>query len=453
VRIGRRELVAAELAALAVIVAAHVVLLTRLLHSATKFDEGVYLVSLEDMRHGAALGTDIFTSQAPLFYVLLRLIGLVFGVSVTGVRLGIVTVDALAVVFAYLLGRRLAGTAGGLACAGMIAVAPKLPSFGGRIYADPAAMMLVIAALWLASTRRSLPAGAVLAAAVLVKFDALTALPTFLLLLGMPRRRLRAAGEALAGAAVLGGIVAIVFASDLGSIWADSVSYHWDSSDITGLIGRHEFKNFFAPTTPFTWLTAAAILLTPLAWRRLWFLWLWALFASIFVLEYQPLRDNHVLMLPYAFAIPAGVSLGLAAQRLQLRFLAVAAAAAAVVLAAGWVQQLHRVRLDRTPEDPRLVAAAAKLARLAPPGSFVISDQPIVAFLAHRRVPGNYVDTSSLRFDTGSLTDIEVLNDAARVSAVVAGRAFYERKELMTDLGLTFPHKLVLPGAVIFYGR
>ena len=450
-RIGRRELVAAELAALAVIVAAHVVLLTRLLHSATTFDEGVYLVSLDDIRRGAALGTDVFTSQAPLFYVLLRLIGLVFGVSVSGVRLGIVALDAIGAVFAYLLGRRLAGTAGGLACAGMIAVAPKLPSFGGRIYADTPAMVLVVAALWLASVRRSLPAGAVFAAAVLVKYDALTALPTVLLMLGTPRRRLRAAGEALVGAVALGGIVAIVFANDLGSIWADSVTYHWNSSDITGLIGRHEFKGFFAPTTPFAWLTVAGIVVTPLVWRRVWPLWLWAVFASIFVLEYQPLRDNQVLVLPYAFALPAGVSLGLAARRLPVRLLAVAFAGAAAVLAAGWVQQLHRVRLDRRPEDPALVAAAAKLAKLTPEGSFVISDQPIVAFLAHRRVPGNYVDTASLRFDTGSLTDARVLSDAAGVAAIVAGRAFYARQNLMTDLGLTFPRKVVMPGAVIFY--
>ena len=64
-RFDRRGLVAAELAALALIVAAHVVLLTRLLHTATTFDEGVYLLSLAELRHGQALGRDVFTSQAP----------------------------------------------------------------------------------------------------------------------------------------------------------------------------------------------------------------------------------------------------------------------------------------------------------------------------------------------------------------------------------------------------
>jgi hypothetical protein len=68
----KRGLVAAELAALAVIVAAHVVLLTVLLHTRTTFDEGVYLLSLDELRHGQALGREVFTSQGPVFYMLLQ---------------------------------------------------------------------------------------------------------------------------------------------------------------------------------------------------------------------------------------------------------------------------------------------------------------------------------------------------------------------------------------------
>src|SRR6185312_14144835 len=97
-------------------VAAHVVLLTVLLHWATTFDEGVYLLSLQELQHGQALGREVFTSQGPVFYVILRAIGAVFGTTVTGVRLGIVTIDAIGAVFAFLLGRRVAGPFGGLAC-------------------------------------------------------------------------------------------------------------------------------------------------------------------------------------------------------------------------------------------------------------------------------------------------------------------------------------------------
>ncbi len=453
-RSDRRGLVAAELAALALIVAAHVVLLTRLLHTATTFDEGVYLLSLDELRHGQALGREVFTSQGPGFYVLLQGIGAVFGVSVTGVRLGVVTIDAIGAVFAFLLGRRVAGPLGGLACAGMIAIAPKLGDFGGRVFADQLGMVLVVAALWLLAIQRPLPAGAVLAAAALVKLNTLTALPTVLALLALERRRARALLEAAAGALVLVGVFALVYIRDLGAIWSGAVSYHLDSRHITGLIGRHQFEGFFALKTPFLWLTLAAVALLPLVWRRVWPYWLWGILAAVFVLRYQPLRDNNLLVLPYAFAIPAGISLGLAGQRLRPRLLALAIGAGALALAAGWIQQLHRVRFDKAPENPVLIDAAARLDRLTRPDQLVISDQPIVAFLAHRRVPGKYVDTASLRFDTGSLTEPEVLHDAAGVAALYAGRAFIERPTLMAALPRRFRHQLTLAdGTKLFYGH
>jgi 4-amino-4-deoxy-L-arabinose transferase-like glycosyltransferase len=452
-----RGLAAAELAALAAIVAAHVVLLTRLLHTPTTFDEGVYLLSLDALRHGQALGRQVFTSQGPGFYVLLQAIGGIFGVTVSGVRLGIVTLDAIGAVFAFLLGRRVAGPVGGLGAAGMIAIAPKVGDFGGRVFADQCAMVLVVASLWLVAVRQPLPAGVVYAAAVLVKVTALTALPTVVALLALERRRTRALVQTAAGAVALFALSALVYIRDLGSIWADSVSYHVDSRRITGRIGRHEFEGFFALRTPFLWLTLLAVVLLAFSWRRAWPYWLWSLFASVFVLRYQPLRDNNLLVLPYAFAVPAGLTLGLAARRLRPRLLPIVLAAAALVLAAGWIQQLHAVRADRTQlgdtEDPALVTAATRLERLTRPGQLVISDQPIVAFLAHRRVPGKYVDTANLRFDTGSLTEAQVLHDADHVAALFAGRAFTEHPTLMSALPKHFRHELSLPGGVIFYGH
>jgi len=453
VNIPARGLVAAELAALAAIVAAHVVLLTVLLHTRTTFDEGVYLLSLDELRHGQALGRQVFASQGPGFYVLLQAIGGVFGVTVAGVRLGIVTLDAIGAVFAFLLGRRVAGPLGGLGAAAMIAIAPKLGDSGGRVFADQCAMVLVVVALFLVAVRQPLAAGALYAAAVLVKVSALTALPTLAVLLALDARRARALAEAIGGALVLVAVVALVFVRDLGGIWAGAVTYHLDSRRITGLIGRHEFEGFFAVRTPFLWLTVLALILLPIVWRRVWPYWLWALLAAVFVLRYQPLRDGNVLVLPYAFAVPAGLSLGLAARRLSPRLAAVAIAAGALAFAAGWIQQLHRVRLDKLPEDPALIAAAARLDQLTRPDQVVISDQPIVAFLAHRRVPGRYVDTASLRFDTGSLTEPEVLRDASHVAALYAGRAFGERPTLMAALPHRFHHRVSVDGGVIFYGH
>src|SRR5581483_6709402 len=97
------------------------------------------------------LGREVFTSQGPLFYVLLRVIGFVFGVSVVGVRLGMVAIAAAGTLLAFLL------------CAGALVMAPKLSYLGAAIYADMPATVIAVAALYLAANRLWILAGAALA--------------------------------------------------------------------------------------------------------------------------------------------------------------------------------------------------------------------------------------------------------------------------------------------------
>jgi 4-amino-4-deoxy-L-arabinose transferase-like glycosyltransferase len=454
--LGPRGRLALELGALALIVAAQVALLTRLLHSRTVFDEGVYLASLDALRHGAALGREVFTSQVPGFYVLLRGIGVFSGVSVSGVRLGIVAFDVVAIVFAWLLGRRLGGPLAGLLTAALIAVAPTLPEFGGRIYADPPAVALVMVSLWLAATRRAFAAGAFLAAALSVKLSAITAIPTALVLLALTPPRRRPLLVAAAGAAAVVAVLALVFVRDLGGIWDGAFAYHVDSKTAEEVNGAHQLRNLFSLRTPFTWIVVAGIVASVREWRRVWPLWLWPAATVLFVLTYHPLRDNHLIPVPYSFAVPAGIAIGLAARRLHGRALAVVCAAAALVLAAGWVQQLHRVDLGRGPEDPAILAAAARLGTLTSPGDLVVADQPIVAVLAHRQVPPSLVDTAKSRFLSGSLTDADVLRTIdgdPRVTAAVAGRAFSDRPELLAALRRRFAHETAFDSVVVLYGR
>src|SRR6266545_7277246 len=81
------------------------------LHTRTNYDEGVYLASLDALRHGQELGSDVFASQPPGFYLLLRAIGLFAGRSVEGLRIGMVVVALVGVAAAFLIGRRFAGLA------------------------------------------------------------------------------------------------------------------------------------------------------------------------------------------------------------------------------------------------------------------------------------------------------------------------------------------------------
>ena len=52
--------------------------------AAANYDEGVYLASLDALRHGQELGTDVYASQPPGFYVLLQGLSLLPGDGVEG---------------------------------------------------------------------------------------------------------------------------------------------------------------------------------------------------------------------------------------------------------------------------------------------------------------------------------------------------------------------------------
>jgi hypothetical protein len=148
------------------------------------------------------------------------------------------------------------------------------------------------------------------------------------------------------------------------------------------------------------------------------------LISIAFVLTHHPLHHNHLVVLSASLATAAAIGLAAALQRLRLQPLGLAALI--VLLAAGYVQQHRRLALDEVPEEPQLVAAAETLRRNTRPEELVVSDQPLVPFLADRRVWGPLVDTANLRFQTGSLTAADVLRelDASGVEAVVVGRAF-----------------------------
>jgi hypothetical protein len=289
-----------------------------------------------------------------------------------------------------------------------------------------------------------------------VKLSAVTAAPTLVVLLALVPRRRRSLLLATAGAAVVAAVLALYFVRDLRGIWEGAIGYHVDAGKAQEVDGAHQLRNFFSLRTPFFWLVLAGAVASVRHWRRVWPLWLWPAATVAFVLLYHPLRDNHLIPIPYSFAVPTGVALGLAAQSLPRRALVAVGAALALVLAGGWLQQLHRVDESREPESSALVVAADLVERLTLPDDFVVTDQPIVAVRANRRVPGPLVDTAVLRFTSGSLTDAEVLrvvDREPRVTAAVAGRAFLDRPTLLRGLRQRFSDETTLSGVIVLYDR
>ena len=439
----------------------------RLVGSDTDYDEGVYLSSVDALEHGQRLGADVFAPQPPVFYLLLRVISLAGADSVRGFQIGMVVLAVLTCLAAYLLGRAIAGPVAGLTAAALLTVAPPFPLFAHRVLADLPPLGIALLAFWLAweaKERRSLglaaAGGAALALAVAVKPNAVLAVVPFLLLLLWERSaRGRMLVAALGGAGVVGAVLVVAYRDVLGELWESVVVYHRDARDTPDVIDKwHELATFLNWRTPFAWLVVAGSRGLGPARRgggrrapcgrcgR------WAAISLAFLAYHHPLHYNHLLVLPVVLAVPAGIALGALAERLPWRNLALGALA--LLLVAGYVQQQRRVVLDDVPEEPELVAVARFLERETDPDDFVVSDHSIVPFLADRRVAGPLVDTAILRFETGSLTDAEVMRELERwdVAAVAVGRAFTARPRLLRYLERRFPRQ-VERGDVTVYLR
>jgi 4-amino-4-deoxy-L-arabinose transferase-like glycosyltransferase len=440
------------------------------LHAATNYDEGNYLAALTDLRHGFALGKDVYADQPPGWYSLLRLSAWAFGNSVTGVRVGMLTIALVGVLAAWACGRPF-GRLPAFGAAAFLTVAPPYPLQATQIEADtPAAVFALVAlalALWAfreqGSRALAALAGVAIVCAISIKFSAATAVVPFAAM-ALLRRRLIV--WSLLGAFAAGGIEAIAFRHELGSITRGAISQHTSalgSSRWSRSINVHRLEHFLNWHTPFAWLVLAAALAS--LWlaldrganrrrRQLAALWLFVPAAAAFILAMKPLLDHHLVILAVAVAVPAGVALGLAASRLPRVAAAPLLVVAAVFAATGTYQQ-HRQLARLQPEPTWVHVAADWLRTKAQPDEVVATDIPILAYYAHRRLVPNFVDSSFTRIGVGDLTPAEVFAELDRYHVRVAaiGRTFWVDPPIQKGFNARFSYRKWHPNIVYYLGR
>lgn len=448
-----RAALAVELAGVAALVVLQTLLARRLLHTDTFFDEGTYLVSVDALRDGQALGDPVFTAQPPGWYHLLDLVVSVAGTSAAEVRSGLAVIAGLGAAAAYGIGRAVAGRLEGALCAGMLLIAFPFALYAGRVLADPSSLTFALAAVALAALagRRGRAAAAAcgfaLMLAVLLKLQAILALPTIAVLLLAERERRRPLAAAFAaGAAAPLALVAAVHARALPELWDGVVTYHRHASGVQILDNDAALRELFNPRMPFGWLVllgAAAALHRVVRTRRTagLALWLWPVVVVGFLLWHDPLLEHHLASVTVAVAPAAGMALAYALRTLPRRTSVVAAAVLALAIGAGYAQEVRRLDSEVVPEEPGTVWAAQELGRATASDELVASDQPYAAYLARRRVPGELVDTAQLRFTAGSLTPESVLRvlEERCVRAVVAGRSFTTVPGVLERLRARYP--------------
>jgi hypothetical protein len=449
-----------ELVALAALLALAGAVYARSLDTATNYDEGVYLASLDALRHGQALGSDVVASQPPGFYVLLQAIGsLADGVETTRVAFLLLALLGLGAAFA--VGRKLAGVWGGFGAAGLLAITAPYPVQAARVQADTASVALALCsvAVLVHARRRPWPtagAGALAAAAVSVKLLALTVAAPIAVLL-VARRSWQAAGALAAGAAVVWALLVGVYWGALPDLWRTVVTEHRHARDLGPSFADNVHRVLLHPLdrkTPAALLVVIGLVCAGVFLRRVETLALatWIAATAAFLIYQRPLLDHHFVLVATVLAVPAGSGLGAAVRRLPHPAQLAVAGALAVALAAGFAQEGRR--LAREPDgEPAAVRRTVELVRThTSPDELVAADLPIVPYLAGRRVPGPLIDSSFVRLGSGALSDAEILDELRRerIRAVVVGRLYAERPALVRELRARYPNRRQADGITLY---
>jgi 4-amino-4-deoxy-L-arabinose transferase-like glycosyltransferase len=441
---------APALAAVVVVVAAAI--FTRALGTRTNYDEGVYLASLEALRHGQRLGSDLYAIQPPAFYVLLRVLAAPFGHSIEGIRAAFALVGVLGVGAAVALGWRLYGAAAGLSAGALLAIAPPYPTVAPTVAADVPSIALGICALALtafathprSSRRLAAASGSVLALAVLVKFLALPFAVPILALVLAARCGRRLLPPLLGGGAAVGAVFLIAYSRALPELWQGIVSDHAGAKKVSSISRNVDWiQHLLSVHTPLGWLVPlalVALVLVPRA-RQTWPLWTIVPASALFLVLLRPLADHHLALLSASYAIASGPTLALAITALPRHARVGAAVLLVAMLAAGAFQEQRRLHHNDVAEPAEIRWASSVVAAATRPSELVVTDQPVIAFRARRQIPGYLSDTSNTRVVSGALTTADVLRvvDENRPTAVVVGRMFLSMSGLVPKLASRYP--------------
>jgi 4-amino-4-deoxy-L-arabinose transferase-like glycosyltransferase len=436
---------------------------TRALGTRTNYDEGVYLASLDAMRRGQELGTELYTSQPPVFYWLLRALAAPFGSSIPGIRVGFALLAILGVAAAIVLAWRLYGPPAGVAAGALVAIGPPYATFAPTVAADVPAVALGLVSLTLLTValRSGTPrpwagaAGAVLALAMLTKILAIPFVVPFLALALAARAARTILPAALVGAALAGLIVAAVTARALEDIWRQVVTDHTDARSLGSLSGNIvQIGNLFELRTPYGWLVPLGFLAFVFSRRArpTWPLWTLVPAAAGFLVLVRPLTDHHLVLLSVACAIAAGPSLALAIGGLRRTPQAVATAVVVLFVAAGMYQEQRRLHRNDIADPPEVTWAIEAIERATGRDALVVTDQPIVLFRAKRATAGPIVDISNTRVAGGTLTaaDVNAEIRRSRPDAVLVNRMLRVLPAVIARLDLDYRRRVRCGSATLY---
>jgi len=421
-----------------------------------EFDEGVYLASADALDRGAELGTDVFASQPPLFFVGLRWAAAVTGGDPALIRAGVLLLALGGVVAGALVVRRLAGPAAGCLAALLVGLSPAVVDRAAVVSADVPSLALGLMALAAAGAAARRPgwaavAGGLVVAAVLVK---LLAAPFVIAVLagawrGRARRSewiLGCCGGLLVAAAVLAPL-----AGRWGALWHGSVGIRGAARGVALGDSGLDVRFVLGFVGLAIALAAGVALARPRSWRE----WLDERAALVALLAggvallavQRPLFLHHWALLSVPMAVLAASAAPSWTPGPRQATAVAAAGVAVLLLLPGAVR-------GRNPQSPRerarvaLIAAAVRGA--SAPADAVVSDLPLVPLAAGREAIPDTIDASLVRVGSGALDEAAVLRAARSAEVVVVGRAFATMPGLGSRLAVRFPRAVRVGDATVW---
>lgn len=428
------------------------------------YDEGVYWQTLRAMSAGYGLYKQVFCSQPPAFMLLVYPFYALLGSTISAARVGVATLSLLGLAGAYLMGKALAGRAGGIVAMLILIVTPIYLAESQILQAEgPATALLFLTAgaalmWWEHPTGRkgmalAITCGITLSLGTLIKLLDATAFAPILLLvfarLWQVRRETSSSTLVFLlpiAAAVVAFVVAtlVVLAPFLGSLHAalqQVVTFHiaakkaMVSSEVENI---HILGSFFATNAVLSATAIVGIVVTILRcdWRAIPLI-AWVLVTFIALIIQAPLFPRHAIVLipPLIAIIALGLNdlpLGKEMRQIirqhippaQKGALLMGLLALATVLVSIPSDYTYYRTLGARAESSatQLVARiATEMELVTSPDQWVITDAQFVAGLANRDTPPWLVDTSAVRVLSGYLTTQELLQAGsdARVHAVL----------------------------------
>ena len=371
------------------------------------FDEGVYAASVRAMRSGAKPFIDIFSSQGPLFLPVLRVADAAgFGWN-PAPRLAMLAAALALTVAVYLLARGYAAPTLAAGCAGLVAVSGTVLYATAPMQSDGIALAFgvlgILAAVRAPAAWAPWLAGGLLGAGITVK--SLHVIPCIIVVAAVLLTQRRWLGTAAAAAAGVVVVLAVSAPWGFDRVWDQYVVFHLNVPATDGAAGRVAFvARSLVRHDGALLLAATAAVVATLARREppsppqqespRWLPMVWLATTVVVLVAAATLEPGFTRAV--AFFIPP-LALVVAQLRPDPRLvIALVAVAIPFQLARNPVAEPQR------PDglDNRVIEVLSEL----PAGAMVVTDEPGLAWQAHRDIPAGLTDPSYARIAAGYLT-------------------------------------------------